>query len=74
MTNELKFVFRGEDMKRLLQRDPDFIVVVSHLEAAVLQDGSKAGVVKVRADAVNKSIDEAVESIEGCPIPPCRTT
>jgi hypothetical protein len=67
-------------MRKLLESGREFIVIKSHLEAAVLKDGRKAGVLKVKAKAVNKggkdlerSIQGETYEVEGCPKPPCST-
>jgi len=73
MDNNLLFIFRTEDIKRLLESGSDFIVIRSFLESVVLNDGSKAGALRVFADAVNKGETKATLSVEGCPKPPCDT-
>jgi hypothetical protein len=79
MPHNLEFVFRTEDMRKLLESGREFIVIKSHLEAAVLKDGRKAGVLKVKAKAVKgrkdqeRSIEEETLEVEGCPKPPCST-
>jgi hypothetical protein len=80
MPHNLEFIFRTEDMRKLLDSGREFIVIKSHLESAVLKDGRKAGVLKVKAKAVNKgnkdlerSITEETIEVEGCPKPPCST-
>lgn len=74
MDNNLLFIFKSEDMKRLLEAGSDYIVIRSFLEAVELKDGRKAGALRVYADAVNKNKADAIESIEGCPKPPCETS
>lgn len=73
MDNNLLFIFKAEDIQRLVEAKSDFIVVRSFLESVVLADGSKAGALRVYADAVNKGKGEPLESIQGCPNPPCNT-
>lgn len=79
MPHNLEFVFRTEDMRKLLDSGREFIVIKSHLEAAVLKDGKKAGVLKVKARAVKgrkdleRSIGDETLEVEGCPKPPCST-
>ncbi|WP_121352986.1 hypothetical protein [Flavisolibacter nicotianae] len=73
MANNLEFIFRTEDMKKLLELNTDFIVVHSFLENVTLNDGKEAGALRVYARAVNKGKVDAVDSIEGCPNPPCNT-
>ena len=73
MDNNLLFIFKAEDMKRLLEAGSDYVVIRSFLEPVVLADGRKAGALRVFADAVNRNKVEALESIEGCPKPPCNT-
>ena len=73
MTNNLEFIFKTEDMKRLVEAGTDFIVIHSLLEGVVLDTGRKAGALKVYAKAVNRGKIDAVETIEGCPNPPCNT-
>ena len=77
MPHNLEFIFRTEDMRKLLESGREFIVIKSHLESAVLKDGRKAGVLKVKAKAVKgkkdqeRSTDEEPIEVEGCPKPPC---
>lgn len=73
MPNNLEFIFKTEDMKKLIEANTDFIVVHSYLESVVLDNGSKAGALRVYAEAVNKGKIEALASVEGCPNPPCST-
>lgn len=78
MPHNLEFIFRAEDMRKLVECGREFIVIKSHLEPAVLKDGRKASILKVQAKAVNKAKKdlerglkvEAIE-VEGCPKPPC---
>lgn len=73
MSNELQLLFTREAIQKLLQANTDFIVIKTGIEEALLQDGSKAGVVRVRAEAVNRGEKESTVTVVGCPIPPCRT-
>ncbi len=73
MSNELKLIFKTEDIKRLIAEDTEFIVVRSFIESVVLKDGSKAGAVRVFADAMKKGQPGAEFSVSGCPWPPCTT-
>ena len=72
MNNELVFIFRREELQRLLEANTEFIVIKSYLEEATLQDGSKAGVLRVKAEAVSSSEKLVTASVAGCPTPPCR--
>lgn len=71
MDNSLLFIFKTEDVQRLVETKSDYIIVRSFLESVVLADGSKAGALRVYADAVNKGKTEPLETIQGCPNPPC---
>lgn len=71
--NKLEFIFRTEDIKRLLDAPSDFIVIRSFLEAVELKDGRKAGALRVYADAVSQGKELSDRSVEGCPKPPCDT-
>lgn len=73
MANNLEFIFKTEDMKKLVDANTDFIVIHSYLEGVVLKDDTKAGALRVYAKAINKGKIDAVETIEGCPNPPCNT-
>lgn len=75
MDNSLEFIFKTEDMKRLVEAGTEYIVVRSFLEAVTLNDGRKAGALRVYADAVKKGLatSDAELRIEGCPKPPCDT-
>ena len=77
---DLEFVFRTEEIKKLLDTGSEFIVIQTQLESAVLQDGRKACVLQVKAKAVNRgrkgqerSIGLKAIEVKGCPKPPCST-
>lgn len=72
MANQLIQIFSAGKVEELLKYSPDKIVVRSTIEEAILQDGSKAGVVKVYADAVKDG--NVLGTISGCPDPPCSIT
>jgi hypothetical protein len=74
MDNPLLYIFKTEDLKRLVDTGSEYIVIRSFLESVVLADGRKAGALRVFADAVNRDSKEAVRSVEGCPKPPCDTS
>jgi hypothetical protein len=73
MANNLEFIFKTEDMKKLVEANTDFIVIHSYLEGVILKDDAKAGALRVYAKAINRGKIDAVETIEGCPNPPCNT-
>jgi hypothetical protein len=72
MDNNLLFIFKSEDIRRLLEEGSEYIVIRSYLEAVELNDGSKAGALRVYADAIDKGEQKSQKSVEGCPVPPCR--
>lgn len=71
MSNELVFIFKADEMRKLLDGNPDLVVVRSRIEAGVLKEGQKVGYVKVWADGVWKDKPGATMQINGCPEPPC---
>lgn len=71
MPNELKLMFSPSDVQTLLDEEPDKIVVRLKLEEATLSDSSKAGVLKVYADAHRTNNSTPLATINGCPEPPC---
>ena len=71
MSSELTLVFTAEKIKTLLEANPDKIAVRFTIEEAKLEDGTKAGVVKVYADAYVKGKPGPVATVPGCPVPPC---
>ena len=76
MTNAFTFLFRPEDLKRLLDQNPDQIVITCGLESEITQSGEKVGVFKVKARSSFKEARPEVSgvlnfSVPGCPIPPC---
>src|SRR6476646_2601687 len=72
MTNPLILqIFSAEKIQELLTYKPSKIVVRSNIEEAVLEDGTKAGVVRVYADAYVQGKTEPVATVTGCPYPPC---
>ena len=72
MANLLELIFTRDNMQRLMDQNPDKILVRSIIEEAVLDNGKKAGVVKVYADAIRKGEPEPIVTVEGCPMPPCK--
>lgn len=54
-----------------MDHETEYIVVRSGTEEAVLEDGTKACVLKAQAMACRQGEPEPVESVEGCPKPPC---
>ena len=69
MAQLLNVIFKREAIENLIKLGPDNIVVRTELEGAVLEDGTKAGVVKVYGDAYKGG--KVVETVDGCPWPPC---
>lgn len=72
MPKELIFVFKSKDMQRLIDTGARKIIIRSSVVEGILQDGRKAGVLKVVATA-KTSKGEGEEVIDGCPEPPCNT-
>ena len=77
MTNAFTFVFRPEDLQRLLDQNPDQIVITCGLESETTLSGEKVGAFKVRARSAFKEARPEASgvlnfSIPGCPIPPCQ--
>jgi hypothetical protein len=70
MAHLLTLVFRPEEIQQLLDLNPKKIVIRSVLEEGRLDDGERAGIVKVFADATTEG-GEVLDTIEGCPVPPC---
>lgn len=71
MANQIVLIFTKDNMQRLMDQNPDKIVVRSTVEVAVLENGKKAGVIKAYADAMRKGVPAPMFTIEGCPNPPC---
>jgi hypothetical protein len=71
MLNKLVLIFKKDDMQKLMDHNPDKIVVRSTIEEATLNSGEKAGVVRVYADAMQGGNPEPLTTIRGCPNPPC---
>lgn len=69
MAQLLNVIFEREAIETLLKFDPEKIVIRTELEGAVLDNGRKAGVVKVYGDAYKGG--KVVETVDGCPWPPC---
>lgn len=71
MAHLLSVVFKADDMRKLLESNPDKIIVRTSLEGGVLSDGKKVGYVNVEAEAVNEDEEKSLGKIGGCPVPPC---
>ena len=72
MAQLLHVVFKAEEIKKLLELDPDKIVIRTSLESGTLEDGTRAGYITVEADAMKEGEEKPLETVGGCPIPPCR--
>ena len=69
MEKLLTLIFKPDDLQQLLNQNPDKIIVRSELAEGRLEDGERVGYVRVFADAI---IDgTVVETVGGCPQPPC---
>lgn len=73
MANETSFLFRREALQALLDTGTDIVVINSRLEEDTLQDGTQAGVLRVWAEARNRGEEKSILTVDGCPIPPCKT-
>jgi hypothetical protein len=69
MEKLLTLVFKPDDIQQLLNQNPDKIIVRSELEVGRLEGGQKVGYVRVFADAIVDG--EVVDTVGGCPQPPC---
>ncbi|HEV8512414.1 MAG TPA: hypothetical protein VGQ59_04030 [Cyclobacteriaceae bacterium] len=77
MTNAFTVLFRPEDLKRLLDQNPDKIVITCGLESETTLSGDKVGAFKVKARSFFKEAKPEFSgvlnfSVPGCPIPPCK--
>jgi hypothetical protein len=73
MSNETSFLFRREALQALLDAGTDIVVIKSRLEEATLQDGTPTGVLRVWAEARNRGDEKSIITVDGCPIPPCKS-
>jgi hypothetical protein len=71
MAQLLHVVFKAEEIKKLLELDPDKIVIRTSLESGTLDDDSRVGYVVVKADAMKEGEEKPLGTIGGCPNPPC---
>jgi|GEM_PF-6096203 len=71
MAQLLQVVFKAEEIKKLLELNPDKIVIRTSLESGTLEDGTRVGYVTVEADAIKEGEDKPLGTIDGCPSPPC---
>ena len=71
MPNEQTFIFKREEMLKLMELKADKIVIRTRVEEAKLDNGERVGVVRVYADAMVEGDEEPVGTIPGCPKPPC---
>ena len=74
--NGFQFVFKPEELQKLLDEKPKKIIVSCYLVEETTQDGRKVGAMHAWADGVGKSDKGAKASgvpngVPGCPIPPC---
>ncbi|HEV8512413.1 MAG TPA: hypothetical protein VGQ59_04025 [Cyclobacteriaceae bacterium] len=76
MTTAFTLLFRPEDLKRLLDQNPDKIVITCGLESETTLSGDKVGAFKVKARSFFKEARPEVSGVlnfyvPGCPQPPC---
>jgi len=69
MAGQLFLIFKKDDIQKLMDQNPDKIVVRSLIEEGKLESGERVGVVRVFADAVLEG--KVIDTIGGCPEPPC---
>jgi hypothetical protein len=72
-TNLLTVTFKPEDLQRLLDQKPKKVVIRSVLEEGTLDDGRRVGYVKVYAEGKTAIEGTMLETVPGCPVPPCST-
>lgn len=70
-TEAFTFIFKTEDMQRLLDTKPGKVVCVVSLEEATTEAGKKVGALKIIARGPQAANLGEFE-IEGCPRPPCQ--
>jgi hypothetical protein len=71
MAQLLHVVFKAEEIQKLMDLNPDRIVIRTSLEGGVLAGGESVGYLKVEADAMRDGSEEPLGTIGGCPKPPC---
>ena len=71
MANELVLIFTKSNIQELMDKDPEKIVVRTTIEEGRLDSGEMVGVVRVFADAMRSG--EVLQTVTGCPKPPCST-
>lgn len=71
MAQLLHVVFRAEEIQKLLELNPDKIVIRTSLEGGVLAGGESIGYLIVEADAMKDGSNDPLGTVGGCPKPPC---
>ncbi len=71
--NGFQFIFKPEDLQKLLDEKPEKVVVSCYLVEETTKDGSKVGAMKVWADGTWTKSKKGIRGsgVPGCPIPPC---
>jgi hypothetical protein len=69
--NLLTVIFKPEDLQRLLDQKPNKVVIRSILEEGILENGQRVGYVKVYAEGKTTIEGTMLETVPGCPDPPC---
>ena len=71
MAQLLNLIFSADNMQTLMDQNPDKILIRTTVVEGLLADNTKAGVVKVFADAYQNGNPEPLATVSGCPDPPC---
>ena len=71
--NGFQFVFKPEDLQKLLNEKPEKVIVSCFLVEETTKDGRKVGAMHAWADGAGKGKSiVAGDGAPGCPVPPCR--
>jgi len=69
MPNEVVYLFKAEDIQKLMALKPDYFLIRTGIEPQEA-GGTVVGVVTIFAEAY-KNGQQPLASTAGCPVPPC---
>ncbi len=68
-SNEVTYKFSGEDLRKLAEQNPDYVLIKTSIEPRTINDEA-VGVVVVVAEAYREG-KTLLAKTTGCPVPPC---
>lgn len=73
MGNYMTFLFDTEALRRLIEKNPDYVLVNVGYKLIPNPDDPAKQVAQLTVDAQGhtKAMDGVLDTVDGCPVPPC---